>query len=166
MNIRNWPIGQIMQLPDCCFGRRFLISCFAFVAEQGLAWDISEVAFPERAVIWSMTYYSVVRGAIALQTRLALGDQLPTTAAMMTALDPLFMGLGAQGADPRVISMPYYGVVICTNMRHLVEARGRRLVLEVNSTVSGVDDTQVILSVSSIPTEVPDWLNSGHLRSP
>lgn len=160
MNVRDWPLGQIMQLPDCCFGRRFTVSCSPPVAGPAAVWDISEVALPEVFVIWEL---SIVPSMANLETcwfRLALGDQLPANAAQMLALPPLFMGMGLPGPEPRQISLGWSNYIHLSRLKVPVSAMGRRLVVEAFPTVGVVGTGEVSIVVSSIPREVPDCLLS------
>ncbi len=54
MDIRNWPLSQIMQLPDAAFGRRWPVGLAYAFAGAGAEFDISEAALPERFVIWEV----------------------------------------------------------------------------------------------------------------
>lgn len=158
MDIRNWPIDRIMQLPDFCFGRRYMIVC-SINQESGVqSWDISEIAFPEKAVIWEMTIE--ILGAFAFDDsfRIAIGHQLPTTTAQMSALDPLIPGMGIQGVEPRYQILQLYAGTSMRKLRMPIETGGRRMILEI--TPIGQKAMTVKIIVSSIPTEVPDWLIS------
>lgn len=165
MNIRNWPMNRIMQLPDYCFGRRFIVSAAPAAPAGGAGWDISEIALPERFVIWEFFCWWINIEALFLSWRLALGDILPTTIAEMDALQPLFPGLGVQGAEPRALSPLPYRIFMRWQIRQSVVAAGRRLVAELTSVPSKQGRIQVAIVVSSIPTEVPEWLISGTAKS-
>jgi len=159
MNISQWPLGKIMQLPDHCFGRRYLISCSLSVKEVVIHWDISELAFPEVCVVWEL----VLQGTSSTPTldifRLALGDQLPTTVAMMDGLEPVFNGLGLTGPGPRGIWVPTANGVAFTKLRMPLRTAGRRLVLELGP--GQVERVSVIcgLVVSAIPKDIPSCFN-------
>ena len=134
MRIDNWPLGKILSLPDCCFGRRFLVSCTVQAGAGGIItlWDISEIALPEHCVVWELSAYCDSLSADLASFRMALGDQLPTTTVMMDSLEPVFHGLGLQGASPRAIVMPYVGDMRWNCLRFGIAASSRRLVLEAN----------------------------------
>lgn len=160
MDIRNWPMNQIMQLPDHCFGRRWPIGVNAYSSATTEGWDISEVALPEQCVIWELSGW-IGYSLQQIETfRLALGDQLPTTTAEMDRLEPLFNGLGRTEAGPRRIEAGRLTTFFIMNLRMPVMSSGRRLVLEVVSSGTGVGRLQVAVVVSSIPREVPDCLLS------
>ena len=165
MDIRNWPMDRIMQLPDCCFGRKWPIACEVEGPTIGAVFDISEVAFPEKCVLWQLSFETFNEDTVIHASRLAIGDQLPTTAAMMDALEPLFYGLGAQGAEPRTIGVRPGNEFMSIDIRQPLNAMGRRLVLQVTSGLAKVTWVRVVVVVSSMPTEVPDWLLSEYHRS-
>jgi len=165
MNIRDWPLGQIMQLPDCCFGRRFAVCLELAPKATGVFWDIGEVALPEKCVLWELVIDVHCDEAQTGALRLALGDQLPTTTAMMDALDPLIMGLGIQGADPRTIEFRNELEIHLRRLRVPILAAGRRLILEVSRGPVILWVVNVMAVFSSMPTEVPDCLVSEYLRS-
>lgn len=161
MDIRNWGLHQIMQLPDSVFGRRYCVSC-AKLAEQGATvWDISEIALPERAVLWEVTVFASTDAYSVASMRIALGDQQPTTAAMMSRLEPLIPGLGYQGPDPRYIH-PYAALGMhLVRLKMPIATMGRRLVLE-TTAVDGANGSLTLATVwSAVPNEVPDCLISG-----
>ncbi len=81
MDIRNWPLDRIMQLPDHCFGRRWPITLLTPVVQTVTYYDISEMALPEKCVIWELVFYGYgVLGGELTGWSFALGDVLPTTA--------------------------------------------------------------------------------------
>ncbi|MBA7479329.1 hypothetical protein ES707_14763 [subsurface metagenome] len=163
MDIRNWPLDRIMQLPDCCFGRRYVISASALSSLGVLGYDISELALPERCVIWELAGWAGKENLDLAYFRIALGDQLPTTVAQMNALEPLIPGFGPQGPEPRRIDIYVNIGKLFNNIRMPLAAAGRRLVLEVASLPTKNCRFSVAVVVSSIPTEVPDWLCSGRV---
>jgi len=161
MDIRGWGIGRIMQLPDFCFGRRYLVSCALDMEAAQRAWDISEVAFPDMAVIWEIGVGGMAGWQDAITVRLALGDRLPATVAEMNALDPLVFGLGLQGAEPRDIRVRGFGRGALLRLRTPVAAQGRRLVIEGETEEAIAGSVLVTVTVSGVPREVPDWVLLG-----
>lgn len=166
MDVRRWGLNQIMQLPDCCFGRRYLVSCSLNVLSAQRVWDISEVALPDRCVIWELMIRGTTSPENIVDLRIALGDQLPTAVAMFNRLEPMFMGLGRQAAEPRPMVVAGGDLMHWDRLRLPVAAQGRRLVIEALTGELVVGNVLVGIVVSGLPTEVPDWLCSGNLRSP
>lgn len=160
MDIRTWPLGKIMQMPDCCFGRRFLVSCTCEGGDNAAAWDISELALPEQAVIWEFNLWTEESSLNIASIRLALGDVLPTAVAQMNILEPVFPGLGVQGAAPRRIPIQYWDFVATRRLRMPLSAMGRRLVLEVTGIATKTPVVTAALVVSGMPMEIPNWLLS------
>ncbi|MBA7469582.1 hypothetical protein ES707_04864 [subsurface metagenome] len=161
MDIRSWPLDKIMQLPDCCFGRRWPVGVYAAEGGIGQYYDISEAGLGDRCVVWQVTYAGGGNWEGVSSIALALGDVLPAGIAEFDALQPLFSDLGKRGAVRRAVDIGSGGVVITLQMRLPVHAQGRRIVALIEITAAEATGPQAILVVSSIPTEVPEWLISG-----
>lgn len=158
MRINDWPMEKMMVLPDWCFGRQYAVCVTTRGGVGATVWDISELAFPDVGVIWQVSIFATYWTFAVDYCRLALGDQLPATTADMDRLEPLIHGLGAQGAEPREINL-YVGVgPWVLPLRQPVQFQGKRLIVEARATAGKYAWTHVIVVVSSMPKEVPDWL--------
>lgn len=164
MNIRNWATDRIMQLPDCCFGRRWPVGVYAGAGTMGTHYDISEAGLGDKCVIWSLALITGGASTASHRISLAMGDVLPTTLAQFDAFEPLFSDLGMRGAARRSIYLGAFGIVVNLTMRQPVMAQGRRLVGLFEIVAADIVAPQAIIEVSSFPTEVPDWLISGQGR--
>lgn len=162
MDIRNWSMNQIMQLPDECFGRRWPVFLHMDVSVGGTNWDISEASLPDVTIIWEYSSWSDQFDKDCPFFRLALGDVLPATTAEMDALEPLFRGYGLQGPEPRLISGPTHSPAHLDRLKMPVAANGRRLVAEARAAPTASNHLDIVVVVSSLPTEVPDCLLSAH----
>lgn len=161
MNISSWPMGRIMQLPEHCFGRKFIVSLTVYSISTAPAWDIAEIALPERCVIWGLTSVLKYNQYQVDSFRLAMGHTLPATVAEMNELEPLINGLGMQGAGPRAMIHSQHTAYNIQHMKQLIESGGRKAVMELTALLETEATMTVAMVVSSIPTEVPDWLISG-----
>jgi len=123
-------------------------------------WDISELALPDRAILYEFNILGVGVFGKVVSCRLALGDQLPTATAEMDRLEPLFSGFGQQGADPRSFDAAAGMSLHLDRLRLMVPAQGRRLILETTALTGMIVFVLVGIVVSGIPTEVPDCLLS------
>ncbi len=123
-------------------------------------WDISEIALPERCVLWEVTAFPVGAWAADDAFRMALGDQLPTSLAMMSSLNPLLHGMGRQGPEPRQTHINSYVSFAVRRLRVLIESCSMRPILEVKPVGDPKISLNVVLVFSSIPREVEDWLLS------
>ncbi len=159
MDIRDWPNGGIMQLPDCCFGRRWpVVFGGVITAPTSTVYYISELALPERCVLWELGV-----GSEGVTTKLRMltnysfkvGDQLPATAAEFVAMEDMFPGCDEVLNGARIMRD---GVVL-RRLRVPIASAGRRVVLRVG--VPGDENTFFVVGLvfSSFPTEVPDWLS-------
>ncbi len=161
MDIRSWPIDRIMQLPDCCFGRRWPVGVYATGFTANTYYDISEAGLGDRCVFWNLAIHGGGASTTVGNIAISLGDVLPATDAEFDALEPLFSDIGRRGADRRAIDIGGFGMFNHWPMRYPVMAQGRRLVGRIEITGADVAPTQAILTVASFPTEVPEWLISG-----
>ena len=160
MNIRNWPMDRILMLPDNCLSRRFVVSCAIVTLGDETVWDISELALPDKAIVHELLLYGTGAFGKYVVTRLALGDQLPAATAEMDRLEPLFHGLGVQGAEPRGLTVGSPSTFRLNRLKMYVPAQGRRLVLEIAAVAGMVIQVCAAITVSTVPTEVPDCLLS------
>lgn len=160
MDIRNWPMDKILQLPDGVFGRRWPVSVSAKGTGPIPTFDIAEMAFPERIVVWEVQYNGWRVDPNVVQTvRIGLADQLPVTVAVMDTSAPFLRSLGFVVGGLTAFYLPNSGNLIFPNLKVGVETGGRRLV-GYFVTLSTDWDVWLTVTVSSIPTEVPDCLLS------
>ena len=165
MDIRNWPMDKIMQLPDHCFGRRFVVSCYSVISGAATAYDMSELSLPDGFMLWEVVFFNTSAANKLLVVRLALGNVLPASPWDFNLLSPLLPGLGVQGADPRQITFTAPQTIAIQCIKQPFESGNRKLVVEVIASGVGSSYFGVSAIVSSIPTEVPDWLVSGPANS-
>lgn len=160
MDISKWPVDHILQLPDNLLSRRYLVSCSLWVPADTTAWDISELALPDRCVVHEVVIvgFGVINKITTLG--LALGDELPITDAQFDALEPFFMGLGLQGPEPRSLTIGALNTVHFDRLKMYVPAQGRRLVLEQTCESGQEMGVSVGIVVSGLPREIPDCLLS------
>lgn len=165
MDIRNWPLARILQLPDWCFGRRWPIMLRLELGVAATGYLISDMALPDRCVLWEVIIKSIAVNAAQVSGRaevqVALGDQLPagaTAAAIFAAYENMFPGVeGLRNAIPSIGRL--------SKLRTVYHAQGRRVVVFFDNRSTQTRDFIVVMVFSSIPTEVPDWLISGAGRS-
>lgn len=166
MNITKWNSERIMQLPDWVFGEKYIVTCKVASSGANSIWDISEISYPNRMVLWQLNLAWINCNDATGYIRLAFGEKIPTSTVMMDGLKSVVTGLGQQGPEPRKI----YGF---TNMgqevidlRKYMEPQGHKLVVEATSVVGKATRVRIHTIVSSIPKEVPDWLISGRVGLP
>jgi len=155
-------MNRIMQLPDCCFGRRWPVIFSFRKTTVGVDYFISEIGLPDKCVLWELfikaTSTTVYVTAFDILVSLALGDNLPTTDAEFIALENMFPEADEFTAGVRLIR----GYLHLTRLRKPYTAQGRRSVLRTETLVEQPNNFVVGLIFSSIPTEVPDCLLSAH----
>jgi len=161
MDVRDWPINQIMQLPDHCFGRRFSQIFRLTELTDTTKFYIHHLALPDVCVLWELWAWNFAHYDQLTETwldtirfRLALGDVLPITGPQFAALEEI--PLGAYGVDE------YLGSCLhLTRLRLPVIAQGRRVVVAGTAILPSDALFNLALVFSSIPNEVPDCLLSG-----
>ena len=158
MNISNWGVGRIMQLPECVFGDRHLVSCSVLGGDGTEAWGQSVLALPERAVIWEYNLWLNLEVANISSARVGLSDQLPASTAAFDEVEPLLPGFGEPGAEPRELILAHYGGSSFGRLKMPVQSAGRRLVMEVACVQDFQTWVTVSIVVSRMPTSIPDWL--------
>ena len=156
MDIRNWSMDQIMQLPDHCFGRRFSIIFGKDTGGGGEEFFISELALPDRVVLWEV-YFHLVTDELAAGFMLgafSLGlSSVPVTAnAAFIPLEKILTGVDNIFSGIHVVNAPFH----LTRLRLPVNSQGRRVVLYMDFNSAAHMRFSVGLVFSSIPNDVPD----------
>jgi len=92
MDISNWSIDRIMQLPDWCFGRKWnLITSYNVAKDTTEQWLVKQ-SLPERIVLWEFGQVNAIgeyHGAYIIP---ALGDHDPANKAEFDAFERIFKG--------------------------------------------------------------------------
>lgn len=156
-DISNWGWGQLMELPDHLFGRRYGVGCAGILVGAGASFEISRLALPERAAIWEVSVASDLAYDEGGSVSLALGDRVPTVDAEFNVLPSLLPDIGLFVAGVRYIMTTRN----CQyNLQHLklgVDTHGQRLVVRFFQT--GLEGRRVMVNlvVSSVPRSIPEW---------
>lgn len=165
MDIRNWPMDKVMQLPDCCFGRRWPVCCTRTLLASQALFYISPIALPEWCVLWEAVLWTSATQLTANKTwahcLLKLGDTLPAVFPDLDQMEYLFPNFGLFSAGHYSIRPPFQ----LRRLRFPIHAAGRRVVVEFVNDSAETFAVNLVLVFSSIPTEVPDWLISDQVKS-
>jgi len=165
MDIRNWPLGKIMQLPDCCFGQRWPISISGETTAVAPVFDIAECALPEKTIIWELHGSTVAPSVDRANCILKVGDHLPANAAEFNAMEYLFGCMDLVTYGRSAVEIGTNASIHLSRLRYPVLATGQRFVGYFQTASASSLLVQVTLVVSSVPMEVPDCLVSGLARS-
>lgn len=158
IDVRNWGVDKIMQLPDHAFGRRYLILTRQFVAAASTVRWMVRNPLPERFVLWSIRMGAFVDASAKSSMRYALGSQDPADAAAFNAMEPLFRGDFDATATTTEITLPSLEVRVM-DMRMPVESKAQQFVVEMKNIGSTSSATPTIeFLISSFPRTVPKWL--------
>ena len=157
MDIRHWPLTEVMQLPDYCFGRRWLIGLDLLFTGANTHWAISTQSFPTTCVLWNLQFWQTWPNFYCTGLRLSLGTEVPTNVAEFNKLEPLLPGGGWHYGTfyfrPNVYSQHNFD-----KLRLVLHTNKRRLVMEADGTSGKSTRLQVIATISDIPKKAPNWL--------
>jgi len=157
MDISKWGWGQLLELPDHLFGRRYCIGCSVTAIMQGVHFDISETPLPEKSVIWCV---HAQHGSTILSiatVSFALGDFLPTVDAEFDQFEQLIPDIGIPVGTRRDIHFGNESPLVLCAMKVGVSTQGRRLVMRAHKTAQGTQPIDAALIVSSVPRSIPEW---------
>lgn len=161
MRIDNWPLGKIMQLPDCVFGRRWPVFTSQNIAGAATNQWMVEDPLPDRCVLWKICITNLGDVTDAAVVKFAIGNHEPANDAEFDAFPRLFPGNFDEPAfEGGIYLMRYsYPIIFC---RMPIMTSGNRFVVQLqNRHATVMIRCTIIFEISSIPTEVPDWLISG-----
>lgn len=165
MDIRDWPLDQILQLPDSYLGRRDMVTVHLDKTGIGTGWAFSPQGFPERMVVWEFWLQIAASDETLVGVKIRLGDALPTTAAEVIALEPLFANFGFLVANDYQLEVVPPVLLRFNRLKKPIQTMGRRLVIQAGHAISANFFLNIGVIFSSIPKEVPDWLISPPVRS-
>lgn len=164
MDIRDWPLDKIMQLPDWCFGSRNIRCLGDEIPAAGARFVLDTFALPDECVIWEIRPFNRFSihstGNVGFHWYAVLADKLPVTFAEFTNNEWLFGSTGVWVGNTWAFTDQFGSV----NMRQPIRAMGRRLCIYLVNSGTIYDRMGVLFVVSSVPKEVPDWLFSGQAR--
>ena len=164
MNIENWPIGRIAQLPDWVFGRRWPIALGQNAINTATVWDITEAGLPDRTMIWEIVLNSPGSVDAVAIVGLRIGEMIPATVAEFTGLQPLFNDVvDHTGARSSMIMQPGSATAL-RMLRVPVELQGKKIIAQFTTASETDNAVQILMVISAVPKEVPDWILSGPVK--
>ena len=156
MDISNWSMERIMQLPADCFGRRWPIIFCDQVVASATKYESSKLALPDRCVIWGIDFATYTAAVSGLTGNMAyafkLGSEVVTTDAQFIALMDVFPG------SPEIVDGVEIlrGPNVLSDLKLCIPAQGKRLVLRAKNFFSSTLRYTITVVISSVPTEIPD----------
>jgi len=153
-----------MQLPDEAFGRRWVIGQSAPVASDGCSYRLSNCSLPEWTVLWGLYLNATDPTGNTGYIEYRLGDSLPANLTEFRQLAPVFQTV----LDHNNIESSFR-VGLVSNLplilyRLPIHTMGRRVVFGFCDAQAGSFIVSTYLVVSSIPTEVPEWMISEEVK--
>lgn len=165
MDISKWPLDDIMQLPNWCFGRRELYYSYVKTPELAYRWDIIDKELPDIMVIWYVRINSWQCNDTGSELRLVLSSKLPESHEEVMASEPLIRGFGSEGVEPKVIKFAENRMLPVHNLKLPIITAGRYIAVEASPNGMGQFRADVIIVASGVPKEIPDWLTSEQAKN-
>ena len=161
MKIDRWPIDEIMQLPDWCFGRRWWIGCQCYAGDGKSSCGWAEEPFPDRFVLWAVMVGVYSPGMTdGMRVSMRVSAQKFTTTEEVMAADRLLKGVGRIG-DFMDLYVASNQLTSFGGIRQYCHHPNKRFACQANGDQVNMYYCDVNILISSIPKEVPDWLFSG-----
>lgn len=161
MDIREWPLDKLMQLPDWCYGSRWaIITNIRVAGVETLQWLVKD-PLPDKIILWELGTFRCTVPAIYSWIKFSLGDHEPKNAADFDTFEPLFWGdLNNEVKSGAIYLNPTETIQI--SMKRGIETKNKQFAIQTyNAHASSYMVVSAKFIISSIPTEVPDWLFSG-----
>ena len=160
MNISKWPLSKKMQLPEEAFGVKYMVGVELGSAANTIEYLMSPQSMPDDCVIWSFFYSGCMVSCNYTRLAFALGENPPNDAAQFGSCQPLLHGYKDQNFAYDLF-LPANDSVIIPDMKFYVKAAGRRLlVMHKPYGGEGYFEGNLFFMVTTVPTEVPEWLVS------
>ena len=165
MDLRNWSLDAIMQLPDHCFGRRWPVSICIDSPTVAFTWEISKFSLPNRFIVWEVGVWNSSGDARTVLTKFLLGNVRPANLVEANQLDGVFGEVWGHDDIQNYFEYNCGGDLFLRRLKLPVHSQGRRLILQVLHTDVASPEITGSLVISSIPNEVPDCLLLANPRS-
>ena len=161
MDVKKWPLDEIMQLPDWCFGRRWWIGDYLGHTTGKAENRIGHEQLPDRFVVWGVLTSARSANCLeALRLTLRLAQNLTAYTANVKAFDRLLKGISVPDIQYEFY-VPSNGVMWLPSERTIHVSKGRRLAYTSNGDQVIQYEMTVGVLISSVPREVPDWVVLG-----
>ncbi len=161
MDISNWPMDRIMQLPVDCLGTRFTI--IFSDAQPAVGDDIyfNNLALTDRCVLHEI-HASIGSSTVNVSSPIAslalvLANRQPANLTEFLTHDNLLTGIDEETSDIQQFRTPMH----LTRLKLPILAQGRKVALKFSIEGVFAAHFNVALVFSSIPREIPDFY-SGH----
>lgn len=158
MDVSDWPVDKIMQLPDWCFGRRWWAGTQCYKADGKVSYGYAEERFPDAFVLWAVmvTCYSPSMTE-AMKLTLRVAAQPFVDMETVRAADRLLKGTSRIGLWMDLYVGPNE-VTYISDIRQYCHYPNKRLAVEANGDQTNLYYCDVNVLISSVPKQIPDYL--------
>ncbi len=157
MDIRNWPIEKIMQLPNEAFGTREVLQLAVDLTSADPVYVISPAGLPDKMVIWEINVAARAAVIVTIHAGLAFGEQLPASDVEFDNLETVFPNVISSDGDRGEFEVSSSAGFDVTQGRFPVVVSGRRLIGKLTRHQGNATEGVIVVVYSSIPTEIPDF---------
>ncbi len=161
MDVSSWPINKIMQLPDCCFGKRWWIGEYIGTTAAELVYFTIKDRLPDWFVLWSMFVQGTDWTAgTGINLTVKLADRANDIDSFWNA-DRLFHQIGTENMVYE-FHLTVKGMFYLPYIRSVHESKNNRIcgAFKIRGETEPCEN-QIAMLISSVPKEVPDWMFSG-----
>ena len=160
MNVVDLTDVQIMQLPDHCFGERYVCTTYYNENVAGYYADLSPIVLPPKCVLWGIYVWMGQIPHYLSYFRMSLGFVLPANVAAFLLEQPLIPDMGSPVVPIRGIYLPTAEQTWYMNLKQLIQSGGKSFLTMVEIPTNA----QILISISAVfsplPQRVPDWMIS------
>lgn len=157
IDISNWPIQDVMMLPDYCFGRRWLVGLTFTLTGPGAVYVLSPAKMPDKFVIWNMTINLRWATSSSILATFGMGEQSPGSALEFDNLPKIFPECETQAGLKGGFEINYLVQTDFPRLKMPVIGSGRYIIGKFVRSVGSSQGGQVCFTVSMLPKAVPEW---------
>lgn len=165
MNIQNWPMNKIMQLPDECFGNKWVVSCSAEIILATSAFVKARSSLPEFTIIHELFACRHTATAKSFTVEIRLGEKLPANEAEFRDLMPIFNDSVTFDGIISGFSLGGLGALFIRNIKLPISSSGRSLIFYFRTTDTSGTVGSAGVVISSTPKDIPVQFSEEYWQS-
>lgn len=160
-SIEKWRPERVLKLPDHLFGQRVLHVVGAQVGAGASGFFIDALPLPDPCVVWSIGWSMQLGTGGGVIFAMALGNKVPGAIAEFAALPAFLPGVGVNVNGTWILTSDTGNGQLGGRMRVIQRTGGGRIVVYLADAAATGGILTLLVEVSSLPREVPDWFDLG-----
>lgn len=162
MDIRDWPIDKIMQLPDCAFGQRWWVGTYCGDSNGRAGYFTVDENLPDKFVVWGIVFCCrAVASVNPMRVTVRLGTHLIANAADALSMDRIFKGISSKNIVYEFY-LSQWDLTWLDCKRIIVDSAGRKIQLMTNGDQVTAYEMTVAVLISSVPRDIPYWIGKNY----